>query len=200
MGILIGSGAGERYRRKISSLATRRAGLRQLPSLWHTWPQVQPDANISTARADAINAASSALADVNAYGEAAALALDRYAGASEAQNLIWAAEQASARLYYQAQMGAALLRYADNLDAFIQVLINEGETHLIITTGDVTSYQQSLAANGFTPQEIADAKLVGLTDAEIEAYRQEIIAADPNDLAGNILDFYWNESAISRAG
>jgi hypothetical protein len=166
--------------------------------VWHTWPETQPDANISLARAAAINATSAALADVNAYGAAAALALDRYAGASEAHNLIWAAQQASARLYYEQQMGAALLTYADSLDAFIQVLIDEDETELLITTSDVISYQQSLAAQGFTPQEIADAHLLGLTDAEIEAYRQEIIAADPDDLSGNIIDFYTNEAAISR--
>jgi hypothetical protein len=167
--------------------------------VWHTWPTTQPNANISAARAGAINTASSALADVNAYGTAAALALDRYAGATEAQDMTWAAEQASARLYYEQQMGTALLTYADNLEAFIQVLVNEGETNLQLTTSDVTSYQQALAAQGFSTQEIADARLVGLTDAQIEAYRQEIITANPNDLAGNILDFYTNEAAISRA-
>ena len=36
---------------------------------------------------------------------AAALALDRYAGASEAHNLIWAAQQANARLYYEQPWG-----------------------------------------------------------------------------------------------
>ncbi len=166
--------------------------------IWHPWPTTQPNANISAARAAAINAASSALIDVNAYGTAASLALDRYGGASEAQDMTWAAQQASARLYYEQQMGTALLAYADSLDAFIQILVNEGESNLQITTSDVTSYQQALASQGFSAQEIADARLVGLTDEQIEAYRQEIIAADPNDLAGNILNFYTNEAAISR--
>ena len=64
------------------------------------------------ARAAAMNAASAALADVNAYGTAATVALDRYAGASEANNLEWAAQQANARLFYQEKMGDALLIYA----------------------------------------------------------------------------------------
>jgi hypothetical protein len=55
-----------------------------------------------------------------------------------------------------------------------------------------------LAATAFTAQEIADAKLVGLTDTDIEAYRQGIIAANPNDIAGNVLDIYTSEAAISR--
>ena len=167
--------------------------------VWYRWPHVQPDGvNISAARAAALNAASDALADVNAYGTAADTALDRYGGASEAKDLTWAAQQANAQLYYEQQMGTALLTYADALDAFVQVLNDEHETNITVTVGDVISYQQSLSTTGFTSQEIADAKLVGLTDADIEAYRQEIIAADPNDLAGNILDMYSNEAFVSR--
>ncbi len=166
--------------------------------VWHRWPHTQPDANISPARAAALNAASDALADVAAYGTAAETALDRYGGAAQAKDLAWSAQQANAQVYYEQQMGAALLTYADKLDAFVQVLNDEHETNITVTVGDVMSYQQSLATTGFTSQEIANAKLVGLTDADIEAFRQEIIATDPNDLAGNILDMYSSEAFASR--
>lgn len=166
--------------------------------VWHTWPPVQPGGSVSITRAAAINAASAALADVNAYGTAATVALDRYGGASEANDLAWAAQQANARLYYEQKMGEALLTYADKLDAFVQVLINEGETEITVTVSDMISYQQRLATSGFTAQEIADAKLIGLTDADIEDFRQGIIAANPNDIAGNLLDIYTSEAAISR--
>ena len=166
--------------------------------VWHTWPPVLPDANVSITRAAAMNAASTALADVNAYGIAATVALDRYGGASEANNLEWAAQQANARLYYQEKMGDALLVYAENLEAFVQVLIDEGETEILVTAGDMIAYQQRLAATGFTTQEIADAKLIGLTDADIEEFRLGIIAANPNDIAGNLLDKFTSEAAISR--
>ena len=166
--------------------------------VWHPWPPVQPDAGVSMTRAAAMNATSAALADVNAYGTAATVALDRYGGASEANDLEWAAQQANARLFYQEKMGDALLVYADDLDAFVQVLTLEGETEITNTVDDVISYQQRLVATGFTAQEIADAHLVGLTDADIEEFRQGIIAADPNDLAGNLLDIYTGEAAISR--
>ena len=166
--------------------------------VWYRWPHTQPDTNISAARATALNAASDALADVVAYGTAAATALDRYGGASAAKDLTWAAQQANAQIYYEQHMGTALLTYADKLEAFVQVLNDEHESNITVTVGDVISYQQSLSNTGFTAQEIADAKLVGLTDADIEAYRQEIIATDPNDLAGNILDMYANEAFVSR--
>jgi hypothetical protein len=145
-----------------------------------------------------MNATSAALANVNAYGTAATVALDRYGGASEAHNLEWAAQQANARLFYQEKMGDALLTYASELEAFVQVLAHEGETDITITAGDMISYQQRLATTGFTAQEIADAHLIGLTDADIEEFRQGIIAANPNDIAGNLLDIYTGEAAISR--
>ncbi len=166
--------------------------------VWYRWPHTPPDASISIARANALNAVSDALADVNAYGTAATTALDRYGGASEAKDLTWAAQQANAQLYYQQKMGEALLTYADALDNFVQVLNTENATTTVVTVGDVIGYQQALSTTGFTSQEIANAKLVGLTDADIEALRQEIITADPNDLAGNILDMYSNEAFVSR--
>ena len=166
--------------------------------VWHPWPPVQSGGGVSLARAAAMNATSAALADVNAYGTAATVALDRYGGASEANNMEWAAQQANARIFYQEKMGDALLVYADDLDAFVQVLTLEGEIEITNTVDDTISYQQRLAATGFTAQEIADAKLVGLTDADIEDYRQGIIAANPNDLSGNLLDIYLGEAAVSR--
>jgi len=166
--------------------------------VWHRWPHIQSDANISPARAAAHNAVSDALADVVAYGSAAAIAFDRYGGASAASDLTWASEQANAQLYYQQQMGTALLAYADALNTFVSVLDTEHETDTIITVADEISYQQRLATTGFTPDEIAAAKLVGLTDDDIEAYRQATIAADPNEIAGDLMTIYYDEALVSR--
>ena len=164
----------------------------------HPIPPVQPDANISVARAAALNAVNDALTDVEAFGSAATTAMDRYGGASEANNLQWASEQANELLFYQEQFGTALLSYADRLDAFVLVLQTEGETQITVSVSDITSYQQRLTTQGFSAQEIADAKLIGWTDAQIEAYRQAIIAANPNDVAGNLLEKYTNEASVSR--
>jgi hypothetical protein len=168
-----------------------------LPVL-RTWPAVIPGPGVSITRANAMNAASDALANVDAFGIAATTALDRYAGASEASNLEWAAQQANARIFYQEKMGEALLIYASALEDFAQVLVNEGETGLSVSVGDVIGYQQRLTSTGFTVQEIADAHLVGLTDADIETYRQGILSANPADLAGDLLVIYAGEAAISR--
>ena len=166
--------------------------------VFHPIPPVQPDANVSVARATALNAVNEALSDIEAYGTAATTAMDRYGGASEANNLQWASEQANELLYYQEQLGTSLLSYADLVDAFVQLLQTEGETQITVTVSEVTSYQQRLTVQGFTAQEIADAKLIGWTDADIEAYRQAIIAANPKDVAGNLLTKYSAEASASR--
>jgi hypothetical protein len=163
-----------------------------------SFPPVQPGLNVSAARAAAINAVSTALLNVEAYANAEDTALDRYGGASEANDLLWASEQVSEMTYYQQKLGNALLAYADSLDNFVAVLRSEGETQTVITLADVTSYQARLASSGFTAQEIADAKLAGLSDADIEAFRQEIIASDPADLSGDWLDKYAQEAYDMR--
>lgn len=166
-----------------------------------TWPTVQPGGSIPAERATALNAVSDALVNVAAYGQAASIAFDRYGGAAAAGDLTWEAQQANAQQYYQQQMGAALLTYADRLDTFVQVLQTEGVTDTTISASDIVSYQLRLNSpglTGFTLQEIADAHNAGLTDADLERYKQELLAANPSDIAGDLLDSYTNEAAVSR--
>ena len=164
----------------------------------HSFAPIQPDANISPQRAAAFNAVSAALTNVEAYGTAATTAMDRYGGASAAGDLTWASMQSNEMEYYLEQFGNALLTYADNLDAFVGVLQSEGETDTVITVNDVIAYQTRLSTSGFTAQEIADAHQSGLSDDEIEAFRQEIIATNPADIAGDLITLYTGEAATDR--
>jgi hypothetical protein len=166
--------------------------------VWHPFAPVQPGADISIQRAAALNAVSDALTNVEAYGTAANTAMDRYGGASAAGDLTWASMQSNEMLYYEGQLGSALLTYADSLDAFVAVLQAEGETQTVITVSDAISYQMRLATSGFTAQEIADAYQAGLTDADIEAFRQDIIATNPADIAGDLITIYTGEAATAR--
>ncbi|MEP7359342.1 MAG: hypothetical protein ABI847_18970, partial [Anaerolineales bacterium] len=138
------------------------------------------------------------LADIEAYGTAATVALDRYGGASDAGNIQWASEQANSQILFEQQFGTALVTYADQMDAFVQLLHTEGVTQSLVSVSEVISYQLRLAGPGFTPQEIADAQALGWTNEEIEDYRQSIIAADPATVAGDLLTKYTEAAAISR--
>ncbi len=166
--------------------------------IWHFFPRTDPTNYISADRANALNALNDSLSEIEAYGTAASVAMDRYGGAVDAQDLTWAAQQANEMQYYKEKLGSALLTYADRLDNFVILLKAAGETQTVIGVTDVISYQQRLATTGFTQQEIADAKLAGLTDLQIADFKSEIIAANPADVAGDILVKYSDEAAASR--
>jgi len=147
---------------------------------------IQTGSGVSAARAAALNALDDALAQANAAGKAAAIAFDRYGGASEAQDLQWASIQSAAMLEYNREMGAALVTAAQKIDDVIAVAASEGDTSVIVTVNDVIAMQAALAS-GFSAQAVADAHALGYSDADIEAVRQNILAARPEDLAGDLV-------------
>ena len=150
-------------------------------------PPVQAGAGISAARAAALNALDDALATVNAAGTAADIALDRYGGASAAGDLTWASTQNGVMQEYERQMGVALADAASKIDALLNVAISEGQTSQVVTVADVIAMQTNLQS-GFSVQEIADAHALGMTDADIEALRQDILASNPADVAGDVFN------------
>jgi len=152
-----------------------------------TLPLNLPDAQVSPARAQAINEVTAAFLDMNAKGEAATITLDRYGGAGAAKNLEWTSLQAASLLYYKQQYALALTTAAMKIDALRQLAANEGVTTVPVTEAEIRAYQDRLRTTGFTAQEISDAKTVGLTDAEIEANKQDILAADPAKSATDVI-------------
>jgi len=164
-----------------------------------TVPPLEPNPpDISPDRAAAVNAVTDAMLDVIAYGNAATISLDRYGGAAAADDLRWSSQQAAAYIYYEQKLGQAMLTAADKIGAFLDVLHNEGVTEAIITASDYQAYQDRLRTEGFNAQEIQDAKQIGLTDEEIEAIRQAVLAADPNEIAGDVLVYLADEAAAMR--
>ncbi|MDP2989782.1 MAG: Ig-like domain-containing protein [Kiritimatiellota bacterium] len=162
-------------------------------------PPTQAGTQISAARAAAINAVDDALADAIANGNAAVIAFDRYGGAAEAQDQSWSSQQAAAQIFFTRAFGTAMITLADKLDAFMQVLQNEGEPDFVVSADEFRAYQDRLRAPGFTADEINDAKQVGLTDADIEAIRQDTLATDPASVAGSYLAKLADESAKARS-
>ena len=85
------------------------------------------------------------------------------------------------------------------MEAFAQVLVDEGDANLSASAAEVIAYQQQLLNQGFSAEEIAQGKAFGLTDAEIESFRQSLIHLDPYESAGSLLDRYLEKAAVSRA-
>ena len=152
-----------------------------------TQPLNVPNGLVSPARTAAINEVTAAFLDMNAKGEAATITLDRYGGAGAAKNLAWASVQAASLIYYKQLYGQALITASLKLDALRQVAASEGVTTVPVTEAEVRAYQERLRTSGFTADEISNARLAGLTDAQIEANKQDILAADPAKAAVDVI-------------
>ncbi len=133
-------------------------------------------------QATAVNVLFDAFADAIAYGRAVLAADDRYAGATEAHEYTWAAQQVAALLTYRQQTGLAYLRVADGLQSWLDVYA--GDRTMSLT--DAAALQQTLSTTGFTTEEIARFHALGCSDAAIEWIRQAVIARDPADLAVSV--------------
>ena len=148
-------------------------------------PPAVPPPGVSPAMASAVDNVRQAMADVVYYGRGAAISLDRYGGASAATDMLWASQQSNAMLYYNAQLGSALITASVAISGFYQVLVAENVPDIAITISDVITYQNRLSTQGFTADELAGYQSIGLSADEIETIRQDYIHADPNLVAGS---------------
>jgi len=162
-------------------------------------PLAEPDNENSPARTAAINAVTEAFLEANAQGVAATETLDRYGGAAAANDLQWSSVQAASLIYYKQAYAQALITVSNNIDALIQVAASEGVTSVIVTADEIRAYQTRLRDTGYTAAEISDAKLLGLTDEDIEANRQSVLAADPDIAAGDLVGYLASLSQKFRA-
>lgn len=153
----------------------------------YTFTPLVPGGDLSVARAAAGNALMEAVLDLTPRLRAAALSLDRYSGAANANDPYWASEQAATLIYFKAESGTRMLEVADRLDELLAVMLSEGVEDLTVPVAEVEEYQARLATEGFSAAEVEAARSIGLSDGEIEAIRQARIAADPAELAGSVV-------------
>jgi hypothetical protein len=144
--------------------------------------------NVSQARADAVNAFGEAALGLTADLRAVTISLDRYGGALNAGEDAAATRQVRNAVRYEREGGFAMLIAADKLEALVKVCRDEGAQFPDITAEAVAAYQAELRAKGFSAEDVAAARSIGLTDEEIEACRQLRLRAAPEDMPGNILD------------
>ncbi len=144
--------------------------------------------DVPPARAAALDALKTALEDLVAKLRAGQVSVDRLGGAVQAGDEEWTQKQGAVLLRYKRDAGAAMIVVADRLDALLDELQAEGLNDIIITADAYRAYQQRLRAEGFTAEEIAAAHAVGLTDEQIQAALQERLAADPDEMAGSLME------------
>jgi len=147
---------------------------------------LEPGPDLPAARAQALNAMMAAACDLTSKLRAGMISMDRYGGAMEADDMGSADKQAEAVVKFKRAAGAAMIVVADRLDAVVRELRGEGFVDISVTAESLRRYQERIRTQGFSPEEIEAAHATGLTDEEIEAVRQERIAADPQEVAGSL--------------
>ena len=144
-----------------------------------TFERIKPSRDVSPARAAALNELMAISLDLLAYLRAAQISYDRFGGAVADQAFSWADRQSHAYVYYKRKAGLAMLEVADALDRVRQVLKQEGVRDIIVTPQSFKAYQQRIRTRGFDAQEQKAARLLGLTQAELENLRRKRLRMDP---------------------
>lgn len=157
---------------------------------------LQAGGDITSKRAQAMNAFLEAACDLTAKLRAAVLGRDRYGGALQAGNDDWAAQQAEALVEMERQAGEAMLTASDRLEALLQVLEDEGVPDFKVTAEDLRAYHDELRRSGFRTEEIEAARALNLTEEEIQASLQGRLQDGPAEIAGSMREAAWE--AISE--
>lgn len=154
---------------------------------------------VTPAIAAAQNDATRAMVEAIVNLEAASAADRRYAVATEARDLQWASLQASAAAFYEAAAGGALLRAADGLERYLDALAEAGVTALPVGAEQVQAYQARLRAAGFSAGQRAEMRLIGMSDAQIEAVRLRAAARPVERVTGDQIARVRRQAASLRA-
>jgi hypothetical protein len=135
-------------------------------------PRLVPGAGVSTARAAAVNDLVNAIMSLWTTLRAAQVTLDRLGGAQLAGDQFWSDEQARSLIFFKRRAGLAMQLVVQRTERLLEVLTQEGFHFPDILPAQWRAYQEYLRRHSFLPEGLEGARLVGLTDAEIEATRQ----------------------------
>jgi hypothetical protein len=141
----------------------------------YTPPPVTVEGDITAAQEDALNQVAEAAANAIALKEAVNVTGARIRGAGQAGDRVAAAQQMDAYRDFRRRHAEALQTLADSLDAALDVTEGAGVPDQFFTPQDYQEYLEQLRTSGYAPDVRAFHQQSGLTDAEIEAMRQEEI-------------------------
>lgn len=153
-----------------------------------TTPAVALDDDIPPARRAALQALANSLVRLVSVLRAGQVTLDRLGGAIEAGDEAWEARQGAALNEHKRAAGEAFIAVAESLDALLAELRAEGIRDITVTAAAYAAYQERLRTEGFSAAELAAGHQVGLSDGEMEAYRQERLSLDPEEMEGSLME------------
>ena len=149
---------------------------------------IVPGADLSVDRAAALNSFAEVTMELLATMEAAQISLDRMGGAFEANDSFWIEEQAICFIYYKRQSGCLMEIAAERFDHLLDICKSEGMQDVLVTTEMAEEYLDNLEANGFDPEAVEAAHLLGITDAQIEIILEIRLSFSPEEIHGSLFE------------
>ncbi|MDB5056564.1 MAG: hypothetical protein JWO59_36 [Chloroflexi bacterium] len=172
-------------------------------------PQVQAQAQIhagqglTPSEAAALNALNLNTAQLRAYDTALLTSINRAQGAAQAHDSAWQLRQAAAADQYGHRL-AALTAAEPGLRARLRGAVTAGGHHLSVTTADVRTAQQDLAAHGQPAAVVQDLGQAGTDAATLAQATHMLVAVDPTAAAGtfpaDLQDPGLDEATTASAG
>lgn len=165
-----------------------RADFDRIATVGDATPQVALGDDIPPARRAALQALANSLVRLVSVLRAGQVTMDRLGGAIEAGDEAWEARQGAALNEHKRAAGEAFIAVADSLEALLAELRAEGVRDIRVTAASYAAYQERLRTEGFSADELEAGHRAGLTDAEMEAYRQERLSLDPAAMEGSLME------------
>lgn len=139
---------------------------------------------------DAGQALYDAMIEVMLDMKAAASAQHRWAAATEAGDMEWAARHVAALDYFKRMASGHYAIQANALVGYQAALRAEGATELLVTQADVDDFMARLSSSGWTAVETQAASAAGYSADDIELYRQQLIAGEITQYVGDLFPLW----------
>jgi hypothetical protein len=149
------------------------------------------------ADANAMNAQLGNEAKILGVLRATDTSINRAAGAASVGNTFWEQKQVEAINGFMFQLGGLLTQEANAREALVALLTAENFPVVAISPQQVLSFEQRLASQGWSANELASLHQIGADDAFIDAMRPLIFTQDINQVAGTLPAAIANSTLIS---
>ncbi|MEN3369131.1 MAG: hypothetical protein V7609_1274 [Verrucomicrobiota bacterium] len=153
--------------------------------------------HLTQAVADAMNALLRNEAKIIGLLRATDTSINRAAGAASVGNTFWEQKQVEAINGFMFQLGGLLTQEANARVALAALLTAEDFPVVNVSPQQVLAFEQRLAFQGWTADELAYLHQIGEDDAFIEAMRPLIFSRDINQVAGSFPAALANPTQIS---
>jgi len=130
---------------------------------------------------------------------AAVVSYDRCGGARNAGDEAATERQIQAMIHYERRSAAQMMLAADALEELIEVMRQTRIKDAPLKAADARQVQDALRANGFSDQDIAQFRQLGVTDEEIEGCLHSMLNADSRQGAGSRYRLMGEWVAAARA-